>query len=171
MKADLRAHLLKQRLALTQQQVAQGSKKIIDQIRALPAYQQANVIGLYMPIKNEPDLHALYHDSKRILLPKVIGQDLIYVHWSLEYQLVKSPLGILEPPGNEDESRTLDLMIIPSLALDNKGNRLGFGKGYFDRFLSQQRPRLVIGVIYAFQKIDQLITTDLDMPVDLVIVG
>jgi len=171
MKDDLRQTLLTKRLAMTPAEVEHASASLINQIRQLEPYQKANVIGLYMPIKNEPDLTSLSQDGKKVLLPKVNNDDLIYVTWEKGQSLIRSELGILEPQGNQDESESLDLLIIPAIALDAKGNRLGFGKGFFDRFLMHQRPKLVIGVIYPFQLQEKLMTTRLDMPVDMVLIA
>jgi 5-formyltetrahydrofolate cyclo-ligase len=171
MKADLRQLLLTKRLAMTAAEVATASFSLIKQIRQLNAYQKAKVIGLYMPIKNEPDLTSLSEDGKKVLLPKVTNLDLIYVAWQPGQPLIRSELGILEPEGNKDKSDLLDLLIIPAIALDQQGNRLGFGKGFFDRFLMHQRPKLVIGVIYPFQRQEKLMTSKLDMPVDLVLIA
>jgi 5-formyltetrahydrofolate cyclo-ligase len=171
MKEDLRQSLLNQRLALNPKAVLDYSTSLIKQIKDLKVYQSARAVGLYMPIKNEPDLTSLIADEKTFLLPKVMDIDLIYVPWKIGDPLVRSDLGILEPVSSTDQSATLDLIIIPAIALDKKGNRLGFGKGFFDRFLLHQRPACVIGVIYPFQLIDQLMTTRLDMPVDMVLVA
>lgn len=163
--------MLTKRLALTTDEVNKFSQSLVAKIRALASYQQAKVVGLYMPIKNEPDLTALLTDQKIFLLPKVKDLDLIYGRYHVQTSLIESSLGILEPRQDEDLSATLDMMIIPALALDVKGNRLGFGKGFFDRFLMHQRPAKVIGVIYPFQLVDKLMTSRFDVPVDEVLIA
>ena len=171
MKDTLRQTLLQQRMALSLALVETYSQSLIKQIIALPAFQKAKVIGLYSPIKNEPDLRPLVNQGKQVLLPKVVGDSLIYGQWKQTDTLIKSPLNILEPNTNKDESHLLDLLIIPGVAFDRFGNRLGFGKGYFDRYLSTKRPPLVIGVCYPFQLQKQLQVTQEDMKVDLVLVA
>jgi len=171
MKDTLRQALLLQRLSLSSAMVDTYSQSLIKQIIALPAFQQAKVIGLYSPIKNEPDLRPLVNQGKQVLLPKVVGDSLIYGQWKQTDTLINSTLNILEPNTNKDESHLLDLLIIPGVAFDRFGNRLGFGKGYFDRYLSTKRPPLVIGVCYPFQLQKQLQVTQEDMKVDLVLVA
>ena len=171
MKDTLRQTLLQQRMALSLALVETYSQSLMKQIIALPAFQQAKVIGLYSPIKNEPDLRPLVNQGKQVLLPKVVGDSLIYGQWKQTDTLIKSPLNILEPTTNKDESHLLDLLIIPGVAFDRFGNRLGFGKGYFDRYLSTKRPPLVIGVCYPFQLQKQLQVTQEDMKVDLVLIA
>ena len=171
MKETLRQTLLQQRLTLSSALVESYSQSLMKQIIALPAFQQAKVIGLYSPIKNEPDLTPLIQKNKLVLLPKVVGDSLIYGQWKQGDTLIKSPLNIFEPKTNEDDSHLLDLVIIPGVAFDRLGNRIGFGKGYFDRYLSAKRPPLVIGVCYPFQLQKQLEVTQEDMTVDLVLVA
>jgi 5-formyltetrahydrofolate cyclo-ligase len=171
MKETLRQTLLQQRLTLSSALVESYSQSLMKQIIALPAFQQAKVIGLYSPIKNEPDLTPLIQKNKLVLLPKVVGDSLIYGQWKQGDTLIKSPLNIFEPKTNKDDSQLLDLLIIPGVAFDRLGNRLGFGKGYFDRYLLAKRPPLVIGVCYPFQLQKQLEVTQEDMKVDLVLVA
>jgi 5-formyltetrahydrofolate cyclo-ligase len=171
MKDTLRQTLLTQRLALSPAMVSAYSQSLINQIIALPSFQQAKVVGLYAPIKNEPDLRPLIHQGKKVLLPKVVGDTLIYGRWQPTDILIKSSLQILEPNTDQDESHLLDLLIIPGVAFDRLGNRLGFGKGFFDRYLASKRPPLVIGVCYPFQIQQNLQVTKEDMNVDLVLVA
>lgn len=172
MKDAIRNLLLQQRLALSSEQVQTWSQSIILQLRHLPVYQRAKVVGLYSPIKHEPDLTPLLQDSKRFLLPKVMGDSMIYVHWNgKSTQLTKSTLHILEPKSNKDESASLDVLIIPGIAFTKKGDRLGFGKGFFDRFLMTKKPPYVIGVAYPFQLVSTLPTTLHDQRVDHVLIG
>ena len=171
MKDTVRQTLLIQRLALSPSMVSSYSQSLIQQIIALPFLQQACVIGLYSASKNEPDLRSLINQGKQVLLPKVVGETLIYGRWHKQDTLIISSLNILEPNTDHDESHLLDLLIIPGVAFDRTGNRLGFGKGYFDRYLASKRPPLVIGVCYPFQLQQHIDVTQDDMKVDLVLVA
>jgi 5-formyltetrahydrofolate cyclo-ligase len=171
MKDTLRQTLLNQRLGLSSSMVLSYSQSLINQIIALPSFQHAKVVGLYAPIKNEPDLRPLINQGKHILLPKVVGNTLIYGRWQPTDVLIQSSLHILEPNTDQDESHLLDLLIIPGVAFDRLGNRIGFGKGYFDRYLASKRPPMVVGVCYPFQIQQALPVTKEDMKVDLVLVA
>jgi 5-formyltetrahydrofolate cyclo-ligase len=171
MKDNIRQLLLEKRLSLSKKDRDTYAASLIQKIKAHPLYQKAKVVGLFSPIKNEPDLLPLLKEKKRWLLPKVVGMSLIYVHKDQTTPMIKSSLGILEPEGNQDEASSLDLIIIPGIAFDLKGNRIGFGKGYFDRFLSTQSSKYVIGVAYPFQIIKTIMTTEGDVPVDEVLVA
>lgn len=171
MKDNLRQTILDKRLALRPFEVKTFSRSLIQKIQHHPLYQKARVVGLFSAIKNEPDLSPLFKDNKIFLLPKVVGDRLIYVRYNPKELLVKSELGILEPKGMKDESNVLNLIIIPGIAFDLKGNRIGFGKGFFDRFLSSQKSTYVIGVAYPFQIQNHIITTEYDVPVHEVLVA
>ena len=171
MKEVLRETILTKRLALSPDEVNTYSNSLIKQIRALPAYQHAKHVGLYSPIKNEPNLLALLEDAKQFYLPKVVNLDMVYVPYHPGTKLEKSSLGILEPIETNDASTQLDLIIIPGIVFDPAGNRIGFGKGYFDRFLLHIRPAHVIGVAYPFQLEKRLMTSRFDVPVDLVLIA
>jgi len=171
MKNLLRQTILDKRLALQSHEVETFSRSLVQQIQQHSLYQKAKVVGLFSAIKHEPDLSPLLKDKKIFLLPKVVGMRLIYVRHHPKASLIKSELGILEPEGHQDEASSLDLIIIPGIAFDLKGNRIGFGKGYFDRFLSTQSSKYVIGVAYPFQIIKNITTTESDVPVDEVLVA
>ncbi len=171
MKDNLRQTILDKRLALKPSEVHTFSQSLIQKIHHHRLYQKAKVVGIFSAIKNEPDLTPLLKDKKIFLLPKVVGDRLIYVRYNPKDLLVKSELGILEPKGMKDESNGLNLIIIPGIAFDLKGNRIGFGKGYFDRFLMSQKSTYVIGVAYPFQIQTNIITTTYDVPVNEVLVA
>lgn len=171
MKDKLRQIILDKRIALAPFEVNAFSRSLIQKIQQHPLYQKAKVVGLFSAIKNEPDLSPLFKDKKIFLLPKVVGDRLIYVRYNSKDLLVKSELGILEPKGMKDESNLLNLIIIPGIAFDAKGNRIGFGKGYFDRFLSSQKSTYVIGVAYPFQIQPTIVATGFDVPVNEVLVA
>jgi 5-formyltetrahydrofolate cyclo-ligase len=171
MKKTIRETILNQRLLLSKSEVATFSQSLLKQIRNLPAYQRATHVGIYAPIKNEPDLFALMGDAKQFYLPKVIDDAMIYLPFDSIKNLVRSPLGILEPKGLVHTTATLDLIIIPGIAFDQKGNRIGFGKGFFDRYLQLHRPKLVIGVAYPFQMIKNVPVTVTDQNVDQILIA
>jgi 5-formyltetrahydrofolate cyclo-ligase len=171
MKDAIRQKLLTQRLALSVKEVERFSQSLIEKIQQLSIYKSAKHVGIYSPIKNEPNLFPLMQDHKQFYLPKVVGDTLIYLPWNGKDTLVKSALGILEPTGVNKKNPILDLLIIPGIGFDRKGNRIGFGKGFFDSFLNEHRPKVVIGVAFPFQMLASIQVTDFDQMVDQVIVA
>jgi 5-formyltetrahydrofolate cyclo-ligase len=170
MKQLLRDQMLLKRLALTFEQQADALKIILMRLRNHPLYQQAKHIGLYYPIKNEVNLLSILSDKdKTFYLPKVNGDSLFYIEYNPSTTLIRSSLNILEPIGNDDDASLLDLVLIPALAIDKNHHRLGFGKGYFDRFLGDHSHLKVIAIIYQFQRVDEIQHEIHDIPVDDVI--
>ena len=85
---------------------------------------------------------------------------------------IATPLSSTEYPGGENEfSGTIDVIIVPGLAFDHEGGRLGYGGGYYDHFLSANPDALKVGVAYDFQLIDYVPTQCHDVRIDKVIVG
>ena len=120
------------------------SKIITDRIKMSDAYKDAKVIALYKSFSSEVDTSELINYSiginKIVALPKVVGNELVFYKInSLNDTLIKSEFGVEEPVENEvnliDEN-DIDLVIVPGICFDREKNRLGFGKGYYDRFLS-----------------------------------
>jgi 5-formyltetrahydrofolate cyclo-ligase len=172
MKSTLRDSLLTKRLAMTSDEVTQASLSIIYQLVKHPLFIKATHIGLFHPIKNEPNLTSLINFSyKKFYLPIVNNNALIYSRFTKDTPLIKSSLNILEPASSLDESMHLELVIIPAIAIDENLYRLGFGKGYFDRFLATYPQLKVLAVIYPFQKIKIFEHEDHDMPVSDVIIS
>jgi 5-formyltetrahydrofolate cyclo-ligase len=157
MKKELRDAMLMKRLAMSSDDIHQASLSLLSKVKQHPAFLQATHIGLFHPIKNEPDLTDLLQiPNKHFYLPKVVEMSLIYAPFTKDTSLETSTLNIKEPIGLQDYSHRLDLVIIPALAVDAKGNRLGFGKGYFDRFLERHPHLKVLAVVYPFQVVDLL---------------
>jgi 5-formyltetrahydrofolate cyclo-ligase len=176
MKQSLRELMLQKRLALSPVQRATYSRSLIHQVIALPQVQNASTIGLFHPIKNEPDLLEIVSllPQKHFLLPVVHGTTMTfhtYFYHNQTFPLIQSELHILEPKTAPLFQGPIDVLITPALALDQAGHRLGFGKGYFDQYIQTNRPRLIIGVIYPFQWVDTLPVDDHDENVDLVLIA
>ena len=118
-------------------------------------------IAAYLPTKSEPPiieaLTRLHKDGHRILVPVVRpGRKLAWVHWDLTIEHPLSPMGIPEPEGEEQDERAFvdaDLRLIPALAFDAGGHRLGQGGGYYDRIIpllsAQQLEEQSIGIVFS----------------------
>ncbi len=178
MKTPLRASLLSQRLSLSDDDVHHYSMSLIHQLIHDPRILNAQSIGLFHPIKNEPNLLSMIDTfpTKQFYLPKVHDATMDYVlyrdaHTHDVAPLEKSELNIMEPIGTTYRQHPLDVLLIPALAIDTHFNRLGFGKGFFDAYLKRCRPTVVIAVIYPFQYVNALPHEAHDQRVDDVVVA
>jgi len=135
-------------------------------------FQQAECIALYHALPGEvetADFIEKWADTKTLLLPVVEGEDLFLLPYKGKNNLQCGVYGIMEPercdPWPEDR---IDLLIIPGIAFDRLGNRLGRGKGYYDRLLTTfSSPK--IGLCFDFQLVDQVPTEPFDICMDGVV--
>ena len=182
-RAQLRRSLRQQRQDLPAQQRLQASLAVAEQVLALPELDAAQHIAIYWAVRGElPLLHtvlALQRLNKAIYLP-VIQPDntLLFALWQPGQATPANAFGIPEPQPEDSTliaPHMLDLVLVPLVAFDDAGGRLGSGAGYYDRsfaFLSEQaRPAhpLLLGVGYAFQKLSSVQAQSWDIPLDAVV--
>ena len=109
-------------------------------------------------------------DGKRVALPKCDGREMRFIFLDDLSQVQKSPIGAPEPiadgPVGDDETA---LVLVPGLAFDKNGYRVGYGGGYYDKFLSREPHHPTVALCYDFQVLEHLETEDFDIPVDLVL--
>jgi len=140
---------------------------------SLPVLKTAKAVLLYYPHKNEVDtkpiIGKLLQEGKiTVCLPKVVGQNIVPVKVNSLSQLKEGYAGIKEPEGQPCPVEEIDLVVVPAVAFDRKGQRLGYGKGFYDRFL-KETDALKVGLAYDFQVVDSLPAEEHDEPVDLII--
>ena len=134
-KTELRKQLLNKRKTLNTKIL---SNLICKKITDLKQYKTAKNIFAYYPKAYEVDISPLFEDNKKNwFLPKVIDNDMEFIEYHLGDNLIKSEFGVLEPIGEKTLIKP-DLIIVPALSADKKGYRLGYGKGFYDRFLEKQ---------------------------------
>ncbi len=135
------------------------STKILEQIESLPVFQSAKTILLYYPVQNEVDVLPLvkrYKHEKTILFPVSHRRGMTVHPYAGNAMMHRGKFGIPEPTTPAYEG-TIDLMIVPAVAFDKKGRRLGRGGGYYDRFIKKiKNHTFTLGVAYDFQMIDEV---------------
>ena len=175
-KQSLRRELRQRRAAIPPELALIASQRIT--ARALAAYTaEIPVVSAYWPIGHEIDprplMTQLHQRKSRIALPVVVGpaQALLFRLWTPELVLEAAAYGLQQPPP-ESPTQTPDLLLVPLLAFDRSGARLGYGGGYYDRtlaWLRTQRPITAVGLAFACQEVPQVPTTITDQPLDAVI--
>ena len=144
------------------------SAKIVRKIRQNPEFQQAKNVLLYSPSKYEINLLALLDEDKNFFLPKVNGKELLICPFKKGDVLEISSFNIKEPCSNPVDPCCLDLAIVPALAADKNCFRLGYGGGFYDRFLAQNKVKTITPVARQLL-IEKLPVEKFDVPVDFVI--
>jgi 5-formyltetrahydrofolate cyclo-ligase len=174
-KADLRRQIQQIKRQFTPQQLEELSLLVISSLRPLLA--EAQTIMAYYSLPDEVNTHALIDElvaeGKTVLLPKVTGADTMELRrYTGRADLKEGTYHILEPVGEPfTDLAAIDLILVPGLAFDAAGHRLGRGRGYYDRFLhSKNRPYCVkIGVCFDFQKVDEVPVDAHDIAMDKVV--
>ena len=153
------------------------SKQIFNKIIETDLYKKAKIVALYKNLPSEVDTSELIEYSlkldKIVALPRVEGDILEFykIEKSEIKNLVKSRFGVEEPIKDKNsfiEKETIDLMIVPGVCFDREKNRMGFGKGYYDKYLENSNLK-TIGICFSEQIIDKLIFTPNDIKMNLVI--
>ena len=170
-KSDIRMSIKDLKKNITAEERTRFSEQIRCRIEQLPEFKQAKTILLYHSLPDEVDTSSflkLWKEDKRLLLPAVKGDNLIICNYHPE-KLKTGSYGIIEPQGNGiTDLSVIDMIIIPGIAFDKKRNRLGRGKGYYDRLLPQVTG-CKIGICYNCQITDLLPTEKHDIPMNYII--
>ncbi len=152
------------------------SESLTEKIELNVHFRQAHTVLLFHSLPDEPDMGSLlkrWWKKKILLLPVVVGENLILRRYRGEESLGKGAFGIMEPMEVvEEKSFSIpDLAIVPGVAFDNEGHRLGRGKGYYDRLLSQALydNTYKIGCCFRFQLVDEVPTASHDVKMDEVL--
>ena len=174
-KDSIRKYAGSLRSALSDADVVKKSLLISDNIITLDIFKLSKSIALYYPIHKEVRTELIFKIAvkleKEVYFPRVNGSSLDF-HWisNLE-QLKPGKFGVLEPDAKSPKTDIdkIDLFILPGLAFDKSGNRIGFGQGYYDRALSEIPQQKKLGIAYSFQLLDSLPAEENDRKVGTVI--
>ena len=177
-KKELRRYIREQKRHFTPQQLGEMSLGIMSSLLSNSHIQKADAILMYHSLPDEVDTHSalgqLLAMGKKVLLPKVVSETEMTIHeYTGRDSLQPSePYGILEPTTPELSIVNCQLsivIVVPGMAFDKHGHRLGRGKGYYDRFLSRIPNIYKIGVCFPFQLIDNVPSEPTDILVDEVL--
>lgn len=167
-KRPIREKLLLERRHCSAETCLSLSLLIQERFLDSSAYRRAGSVGLYSPVLNEVQTERVARrclmDGKRLAYPRITGAEMKFVEISDLGELAPGAFGVLAPTGNRlAPVAGLDLLVVPGVAFDLAGNRLGYGKGYYDRALARCRPELEwIGFAYEFQVVERLPAADHD---------
>lgn len=173
-KTQLRKQIREQKRAMTIEQIEQASAKLAELFFASDMYQQAKTVYGYLPYNQEvrtvPMLQKALDDGKKVAVPKVCGDVMKFIYLDDLSQVEKGYAGIPEPIADEpiaDDPTALVLM--PGLAFDPEGHRIGYGGGFYDKFLASEPNHPTLALCYEFQVLPTLETEAFDVPVDSVL--
>ncbi|MDY7016397.1 MAG: 5-formyltetrahydrofolate cyclo-ligase [Cyanobacteriota bacterium] len=168
-KAELRRQFLQERRSLPRTVWRQKSERLCDRLQASPLFARSRTILAYFSFRQEPDLSPLFSRSDKAWgFPRCVGESLLWHCWQPEEALQKGAYGIFEPQPDADpiDPEEVDLILVPSVACDRAGYRLGYGGGFYDRLLSlpEWSSKCAIGIVFDFAFVDRLPVEPWDIP-------
>ncbi len=173
-KQELRAMIRAKKRAMTEEEIIRRSAELGRLLVQSDAYRQAKTIYGYLPYNQEvrtvPMLEQALRDGKRVAVPKCYGDEMRFLYMEDLSLVEKGYAGIPEPiadgPIAGDETA---LVLMPGLAFDPEGRRIGYGGGFYDRFLAKEPTHPTLALCYDFQMQPRLETEEFDIPVDTVL--
>ena len=156
-KKELRKEIGRLRRAHTDEEIHKMSLDVLERIRTLPEYQDAEAVYAYVDYKHEVEtgdlIRLAWQDGKRVAVPRGGGQGMRFFYiTSLEDDLEEGSFGIREPkedlsPGDEEDA----LLLMPGVAFDTMRHRVGYGGGFYDRFLEAHTGMVTVALAFEFQ--------------------
>lgn len=173
-KPSLRRMVGQLKKLLTDSDKRWQADSVFAQIEQLQQFKAATDIAVYWSLDDEIATHRFiekWFNRKRLWLPVIVGDDLIFRQFEGIDKMTAGAFGILEPTGRQlDNVAQIGLIIVPGVAFDLQNNRMGRGRGFYDRLLANSRA-YKIGIAYSCQIFNQIPTGQTDIPMDLVVGG
>ena len=173
-KKELRRCIREKKRAMTAEEIEAKSARLGELFAQSELYRQAKTIYGYMPYNQEvrtvPMLERAIRDGKRVAVPKCYGDEMRFLYLDDLNAVEPGYAGIPEPVADEpvaDDETALVLM--PGMAFDPQGHRIGNGGGFYDKFLAKEPDHPTLALCYDFQMLEHLETEEFDIPVDCVL--
>lgn len=173
-KTQLRRSLLKQRQSMSLTEWKQKSDRICTNLLSSPQFTQAKTVLAYFSFRQEPDLSPLLENTLTKIwgMPRCVGDSLLWHQWTLNNSVQIGAYGIPEPHPNAPilSYEQVDLILVPCVACDQQGYRLGYGGGYYDRLFAapEWTNKFTIGIVFDFAYLSQLPIDPWDKPLHAV---
>lgn len=174
-KQELRQEIRRKKKSMTSTEIHEKSRKIFEQLEQLSVWKDTDCIFAYVSYNQEVETRARLgtwiKDGKRVALPKVVGEEMKFYFIDDIQQLERGYQGILEPNSTVCADGASGIMLMPGLAFDQNYHRLGYGGGFYDRYLNSHREAefYKIALAYQFQVVEEVPTEAFDHPVDRII--
>ena len=173
-KKALRKQIRDLKRAMTQEQIQKKSFALKNLFCACKQYNEAKTIYGYLPYNQEvrtvPILEQAIADGKRVAVPKVYGDEMRFIYLDDLTAVAESDMGIPEPVCDDPVANDpTALVLMPGVAFDKEGHRIGYGGGFYDKFLAAEPNHPTVALCYDFQVLPKLETEEFDIPVDAVI--
>lgn len=173
-KKALRQQMREKKRAMTPEQIQEASNRLAEMFFDCAAYKNAKTVYGYLPYNQEvrtlPILQRALQDGKRVAVPKIYGEEMRFIYLADLAAVERGYAGIPEPVADEPVAQDpTALVLMPGLAFDPQGHRIGYGGGFYDKFLAREPGHPTVALCYDFQVLPQLETEEFDLPVDCVL--
>lgn len=173
-KAEIRKQIRALKRAMTPEEKLSRSEVVMHRLEQEPVFRESRVVLLYWSMADEVQTHAFverWYRDKVLLLPCVQGEDLVLRQYTgPECMVAGEQFGIGEPTGAEwTDLDAIEVIAVPGVAFDRKNNRMGRGRGFYDRLLKSTPKATKIGLAYGFQLLDEIPVEPHDVPMDMIL--
>lgn len=172
-KQEIRNYLKTQRQSLTQEEVQEYSRRICNVLAEYPGFLQAETVYFYYPIGKEVNLLPLAEKAlelgKKVGFPRTCKDTMEFYQVTSLTDFAEGAFHIMEPVGERLLTEAAPLVFVPGLGFDKRKNRMGYGRGFYDRYFARYPKCCKIGTAYGVQIAEQLPTDDYDVPMDEVV--
>jgi len=173
MKHQLKDSILEKRNSLPEKEILEKSVLIKNKLSNFEPYKKSKTAMFFVSFKSEVSTHKMIKESlknKTVVVPKVVHHE-IEPSVIIDFEnLIPGKFGILEPIETMRIAfKNIDIILVPGIAFDKEGHRIGYGFGYYDKFLAKVTKAVKIGLCFDFQVVDKIPRETHDVPVDFVV--
>lgn len=173
-KKELRHQIRIRKQALTEEDILLRSEQLCQMVLQSDVYRNTKTIYGYLPFNQEVRTQILLSralaDGKQVALPKCVGKEMFFVLVTDLSRICPGSIGAPEPIDSGPIAREKDaLVLVPGMVFDHYGYRIGYGGGYYDRFLAAEPEHPTIALCYDFQLVPRLDAEPHDIPVDTIL--
>ena len=166
-KQDIRKNVLKQRNLMTEKEWDEHSHEIYKKVVTHPFFLESKEVYCYINFRNEVGTKKIIEEAwrlgKRVAAPRIEGSEMNFYYIDSFTKLESGYFGVLEPVGEEKAEGEQVLVIMPGAAFDKKKNRIGYGKGYYDRFLEKYPTYRTLALAFELQVVDKIPSDSFDV--------
>ena len=173
MKNQLKESIIEKRNSLSKEEIREKSSQIKNKLFNLKHYKNSKTIMFFVSFNSEVNTHEMIKDAlknKIVVVPKVVQHEIepsVIIDFD---NLISGKFGILEPiEAMKIAHKNIDLVLVPGVIFDKEGHRIGYGFGYFDKFLKKVPKAIKIGLAFDFQVVDKIPREMHDVPVDMIV--
>lgn len=173
-KKQLRSEIKQRRSSLTEEDRGEMSQQIAIFLQEIPEFNHAKSVFCYISYLDEVETHLLIssflQQNLALSVPKIMNKtEMLAIPLSDFSELEPDNLGILTPKSSIPATDSFDIVITPGLGFTEKGDRLGYGRGYYDRWFSKNKVETKIGIAFEIQIVDELPLEETDLPLDILV--